>query len=71
MTHVVVMIEKALDGESLTVSEQINEVFGPFTEEQADKWTARMSKIYGSRRAWLITELSDPAVVNKLDSEVN
>ena len=69
---VVVMYEPAIPGEKLTLSEQTNEVFGPFTaEKEADEWTARMADIYKVKRQWLIIELSNPSVVNKLDTLVN
>ena len=62
--YVVVMFEP---NESLSLTEQVNEVFGPFTEEEADKWTERMAKSIPERK-WLIIPLSDPKVVLKLDT---
>lgn len=68
---VVVMFEYARRGENLTPSQQVNEIFGPFnTEEEADKWTERARDLIAGRH-WLITELSDLTVLNKLDPKIN
>jgi hypothetical protein len=72
LMHVVIMIEPALPGETLTVSQQINEVFGPFKDEQrAEEWAGRMADIYKDTRMWHIVDLSDPSVVNRLDPNMN
>lgn len=70
MQWVVVMFEPALPGEKLKLSEQVNEVFGPF-DEDPEEWTARMKENMPENRTWLIIPLSDPAVVNKLDPLTN
>lgn len=71
---IVVMIEPWRIGEpKLSVTDQINESFGPFeSDEAADHWVARMQEAYrGMDRIWLIKELSDPGIVNKLNPEGN
>lgn len=63
---VVVMFEPAHPQENLTLTEQVNEVFGPFeNSEEAERWTERMSHI--KNRLWLIIPLSSPNVVKDLD----
>jgi hypothetical protein len=64
---VVVMFEPVLGGESLSLSEQVNEVFGPFdSDEKAEQWTLRMRDAMPTRQ-WLIVPMSDPGVVLSLD----
>jgi hypothetical protein len=66
--YVVVMIEPATLIENLSVSEQINEVFGPFASEtEATDWTERATVLIKNRK-WLITPLSDISVLNALDT---
>jgi hypothetical protein len=68
---VVVMFEPALPSEVLTLSEQVNGVFGPFsTEAQVDRWAERAVEIIKDRQ-WLIIPLSDPAMLNAIDPKVN
>jgi len=70
--HVVVMVEPALPGETLTLTQQINEVFGPFdTGDDADSFVTRMRELIPNNRLWLIIPLSSPAVANLLDPRVN
>jgi hypothetical protein len=58
--HVVVMFEPALPGENLKLSEQVNEVFGPFKDgEEAERWTETAEKLIKNRQ-WLIIPLSSP-----------
>ena len=65
--HVVVMYEPAQPGEFLRLSEQTNEVFGPFSfGEEAEQWTERAEKLIKNRE-WLIIPLSNPGVLNSLD----
>lgn len=65
---VVVMFEPAAPSENLTLSGQVNQVFGPFeTDEEAEAWTARMTNVYGATRQWLIIPVDDPKVVRDLD----
>ena len=65
--YCVIMIEPALPGENLTVSEQINEIFGPFdTDKEADEWVARMQPLINNRY-YVIMPVSNPSVVNKID----
>ena len=64
------MIEPALSGEILTVSQQIHEIIGPFeSDEEAEKWVERWQrrKIVGDSLAlapsqffYLITQIVDP-----------
>lgn len=69
--HVVIMFEPARSGEALRLSEQVNEVFGPFaTGEEAEEWTKRAESLIKDRE-WLIIPLSDPMALNSLDPQVN
>ena len=61
--YVVIMLELALPGEKLSVSQQINEVFGPFTEEEADAWAEKARHLI-QNRTWIIIPLSDPGILN-------
>ncbi len=66
--HMVIMFQLALPGETLTLSEQVNEVFGPFCGvEAADAWVARMEKVVSGDRQYLIVPVSDPSVVDELE----
>ena len=57
--HVVVMFEPAHSEENLKLSEQVNEVFGPFgSGDEAEAWTERASSLIKNRE-WLIIPLSD------------
>lgn len=68
---VVVMFEPALEGEKLKLSEQVNEIFGPFnTDSEAEQWTMRAEKIIRNRQ-WLIIPLSDKNVLNSIDPTIN
>lgn len=68
---VVVMFEPALKGEKLKLSEQVNEVFGPFnTDDEAEQWTIRAEKIIRNRQ-WLIIPLSDKSGLNSIDPTIN
>jgi len=59
--YVVVMFEPALKGENLTLSEQVNEVFGTFdTEKEAEVWTQHTLDLIKNRQ-WLIIPLSNPS----------
>ena len=60
--YVVVLYEPALPGERLTLEQQTNEVFGPFSyEAQADAWIARFQEAGSDHRfRYLITRLSPP-----------
>jgi hypothetical protein len=69
--YVIVMFEPAGPGENLKLSEQVNEIFGPFEDEEvATRW---MNRMYGKipNRQWLITDLSNPNVVMKFDVAPN
>lgn len=58
-------------GEQLSLSEQVNEVFGPFPSgEEVDAWAARASEVIKGRQ-WLVIPMSDPAVLNEIDPKVN
>lgn len=60
--YAVVMIEPAHPGEKLKVSEQINEVFGPFdSDKEATDWTTRASHLIKNRE-WLIIPFSSPNI---------
>lgn len=71
--HVVVMIEPRASFEpELKVSEQINEVFGPFaTGKEAELFTARVQEWINEPRQWLIIPLSKPSSINAIDPTVN
>jgi hypothetical protein len=57
---VVIEFEPALKGENLTVTQQCNEVFGPFdSTDAADDWIAQRQE-HADNREWLITKLSKP-----------
>lgn len=69
--YVVVMFEPAHPMEKLKLSEQANEVFGPFQNEiEAETWTKRATGLIKNRE-WLIIPLSDIDVLNKLDPKQN
>ena len=56
---VVIQIQPAAEGEELTVTQQINEVHGPFADdEQADSFIARAQERLTGDRHWLIIPLS-------------
>ena len=69
--HVVVMFEPAKPGETLKLTEQVNEVFGVFNSgDEAEQWTNRMADAIKDRQ-WLIIPLSDPRVVLRVDTVSN
>jgi hypothetical protein len=68
---VVVMFEPALECEELTISEQLNEIFGPFdTDLEAEQWTIKAEKLIRNRQ-WLITPLNNKNALNAIDPERN
>lgn len=68
---VVVMFEPAHQGENLRLSEQVNEVFGPFdTDAEAEQWTMKAEKTILNRQ-WLIIPISNKNVLNLFDTERN
>jgi hypothetical protein len=74
--HVVVMFEPAHKSETLSLTEQVNEVFGPFPDEEAaERWLNRMLKEplppNLKYRKWLIIPTSDPNAVLQIDQESN
>jgi hypothetical protein len=69
--YVVVMFEPARPNENLKLTEQINEVFGIFKDdEEAYEWTKRANKLI-KEREWLIIPLSDISSINSIDPSVN
>lgn len=69
--HVVVMFEPAHEGETLKLSEQVNEVFGPFDSgEEAEAWTLKAERLIRNRQ-WLIIPLSNKNTLNALEPERN
>jgi hypothetical protein len=65
------MFQPAQEGEKLALSQQVNEVFGPFdTGDEAERWSARMELALPGRE-WLIIPLSKPKVVRDLDIDSN
>jgi hypothetical protein len=74
--YVVVMFEPKHKDENIDLVGQLNEVFGPFpNEESAERWLNRMLKEplppNLKHRKWLITSLSDPKMVLQIDQESN
>lgn len=59
---VVIMFEKSLDNENLDAAGQINEVFGPFSEDEVNAWAERADQMYKGTRQWLIIPLSSPNI---------
>jgi hypothetical protein len=69
--HVVIMFQEAGPTENLSLSGQVNEVFGPFSSgDEAEAWTETAVTIIKGRQ-WHITPLSDPAVLNSINPLVN
>jgi len=61
--HVIVMFEPAQPDEKLRLTEQVNEVFGPFEDgDVAQKWLDDQlaDRFKNVDRLWLIIPLSDP-----------
>jgi hypothetical protein len=68
---VVVMFESVLEGENLRLSEQVNEVFGPFdTDTEAEEWAERAEQLIPSRE-WLIIPVSNKSSLNAVDPDIN
>jgi hypothetical protein len=68
---VVVMFEPAIPGENLSLSGQVNEVFGPFeTEAEADEWVERATGLIKDRQ-WLVIPLRDKSSLNAVDPLTN
>ena len=59
MKHLVIVIEPAIEGEDLSVSQQIHDVFGPFdTEVAAMNWISQFQEVGNeSRFQFHITDL--------------
>ncbi len=71
MSYCVALFEFAHPGERLDASQQLNEVFGPFDlESDADAFAERARHLIKDRH-WLITPMSDPSVLNSLDTRIN
>lgn len=60
--YCIIIIEKALPGEELTVSEQINEVIGPFeSERDCTDWVTKFHPSIGpSKLNFLIIPIINP-----------
>lgn len=64
------MFEPAVADEKLSLSEQVNEVFGPFEDgEAAEQWLADQiaTRFRNVERQWLIIPLSDPVALLPVD----
>lgn len=69
---VVVMFEPAHKGENLRLSEQVNEIFGPFdTDIEAEQWALKAEKTILDRQWLIIGPLSNKNVLNLFDPERN